>query len=184
VPEFNDAPVVPLRPPADSPATPLVKLPASTPMPAPPPIQDWLQPWRRAVTGAVATLGLALSAPIWLLLWMEARQRGEPSLLTYEVRIGRSRRRQRRAVEVDATIDRRANGAGPATCSANRSGGAIPLRPRREPLGEHRLDKRLPLNGSRRDDRGRAEAEEEFGSLVRLVPEYETVQRSRLESPV
>jgi hypothetical protein len=180
VPEFNDAPVVPIKPPVDSPATPLVQLPASTPMPAPAPERDWLQPWRRAATSAVAAIGSRFPRPFGFLLWMEARQRGEHSLLTYEVRIGRSRRRQqRRAVEVDATIDRRAGErrtrdllGQPIRCARFRSD----LGRMSRWVREHRLDK-LPfllnvLRGEMTLVGPMAEKEEFVLRWHSLVPEY------------
>ncbi|MEK7329936.1 MAG: sugar transferase, partial [Candidatus Eisenbacteria bacterium] len=106
VPEFIEAPVVPIE---TAPATPVVELPAATRSPAAPPRRDWARLSRRAVVGAAAALGLALSAPLWALLWLEARRRGQRTVLTYEMRVGRTRRRQHRhALAAGAPIDRRA----------------------------------------------------------------------------
>jgi lipopolysaccharide/colanic/teichoic acid biosynthesis glycosyltransferase len=52
---------------------------------------------------------LALSAPLWALIWIEARASGKGSVTASEVRVGRTRRRQeRRAASSRPLIDRRA----------------------------------------------------------------------------
>ena len=121
VPEFREPNVMPIEPAAATPLTPLVQLPAATPLPAVRPATDWTLPLGRAAIVAVAAVALALSAPLWVLMWFEARRFGKPSALgyearfgyasalAYEFRVGRSRRRmQRRALLAGATIDRRA----------------------------------------------------------------------------
>jgi FlaA1/EpsC-like NDP-sugar epimerase/lipopolysaccharide/colanic/teichoic acid biosynthesis glycosyltransferase len=107
VPEFMEAKVVPLQ---AVPVTPVVELPAAAGQPVSAPVRDWGQVARSAVDAAVAVVVLALSAPLWAVLWFEARRRRENTVLAYEVRIGRTRRRQqRRAAAANAVIDRRAN---------------------------------------------------------------------------
>jgi FlaA1/EpsC-like NDP-sugar epimerase/lipopolysaccharide/colanic/teichoic acid biosynthesis glycosyltransferase len=106
VPEFSEAPVMPIEAP---PATPVVELPAATPIPTGAQRYDWPRLFRRAGVSAVAALALALSAPLWALLWLEARGRGQREMLTYEMRVGRTRRRQpRHPLTAGATKDRRA----------------------------------------------------------------------------
>ncbi len=91
VPEFVAAPVVPVE---AAPASPVVELPAT--VSAPPARSRNTRPRAasRAVMGSLAVLGLALSAPLWALLWLEARRRGEHTVLTHEMRVGRTRRRR------------------------------------------------------------------------------------------
>jgi lipopolysaccharide/colanic/teichoic acid biosynthesis glycosyltransferase len=106
VPEFAEAPIVPMT---EAPDTPVVELPAaSTPLARP--TRDWGQAARATVDAAVAMAVLALSAPIWAMLWIEARRRGERNVLVYEARVGRTRRHlQRRSLTRSAAIDRRAS---------------------------------------------------------------------------
>jgi FlaA1/EpsC-like NDP-sugar epimerase/lipopolysaccharide/colanic/teichoic acid biosynthesis glycosyltransferase len=106
VPDFSEAPVVPIQ---AAPVTPVVQLPAAMPIGTGRRGRDWSQLSRHAAVSTVATLALALSAPLWVLLWLEARRRGQHRVLTYEMRVGRTRRsRHRRTLAAGAPIDRRA----------------------------------------------------------------------------
>ena len=105
VPEYLEPVHVPSEP---MPATPLVELPAARPMRAPAPRREWGETVRGVVDGAIAVALLTASAPLWLLLQLEARQRGTPEILIRETRVGRTRRReQRRSVRASMPIDRR-----------------------------------------------------------------------------
>jgi lipopolysaccharide/colanic/teichoic acid biosynthesis glycosyltransferase len=102
--EYREAPALPLAPATDD---KVVELPAAPP-PVPVPANDWHALGRRGFSAAVALALLALSAPLWALLWMEARLKGERSMLVHEVRVGRTRRRlNRRGVTRRVRIDRR-----------------------------------------------------------------------------
>ena len=92
------------------PETPVVSLPAATPVTARPTIErtTWAESGRAIAEGAVAVALLALSAPLWLLLWSEVRRVPGASVLVEEERIGRTRRRnQRRGARGPTPIDRR-----------------------------------------------------------------------------
>ncbi len=105
VPEFIEAPVVPIEP---IPPTPVVELPAASAPVMTPRRRDWAEIPSRTLVAALAAIGLALSAPLWVLLWLEARRRGERHALTYEMRVGRTRRRPGREAAGPAPIDPRA----------------------------------------------------------------------------
>ncbi|MBI1796802.1 MAG: polysaccharide biosynthesis protein [Candidatus Eisenbacteria bacterium] len=177
VPEFTEAPVVPLQ---SAPATPVVELPAAAaPPPARPP-RDWAHVARSAADAAVAVAVLALSAPLWGLLWIEARRRGESSVLAYEVRVGRTRRRQqRRAAPAHAVIDRRATErrtqdllGQPLRCARFRSD----LGPVSRWLASRRLDKLPFLINVLRGELTLVGPKPEKGELVlrwhHVVPDY------------
>ncbi len=105
VPEYREAPEFPLSAAVEGGR--VVELPAVA---APPPAEtrDWEDMGRRALSVAGAAVLLALSAPLWVLLLLEAGLRREPSLLVREVRVGRTRRRyDRRSVASRVRIDRR-----------------------------------------------------------------------------
>ena len=90
------------------PKTPLVELPAAVPQRPAPPRRTWSEGTRVTVESALAMVLLALSAPLWALLWYEARRAGRPDILEHEIRVGRTRRRfQRRVVGEVIPIDRR-----------------------------------------------------------------------------
>jgi len=103
VPEFIEAPVVPIE---TAPATPVVELPAAAPAPVTPARRDWARLSGRILVGAAAALGLAFSAPLWAILWLEARRHGQRSMLTYEIRVGRTRRREPRHDPAAPALDR------------------------------------------------------------------------------
>jgi lipopolysaccharide/colanic/teichoic acid biosynthesis glycosyltransferase len=108
VPEYVEPRVAPYEP---VPATPVVELPAAVEAAAPPPmVADGSEVARRAVDTVAACVGLALSLPLWIALWVEGRRRGERDVLAREIRVGRTRRRhQRRNAVSPPRIDRRAN---------------------------------------------------------------------------
>ncbi|MCC6650949.1 MAG: polysaccharide biosynthesis protein [Candidatus Eisenbacteria bacterium] len=90
-----------------APAMPDVQLPAAVAMPPAPPI-DWNESAKQSVHAGVALVALALSAPLWIAVWVEARLARQTEILVREVRIGRTRRRgQRRAAPLNVPIDRR-----------------------------------------------------------------------------
>ena len=91
------------------PATPVVALPAIAAVArAEAEPSTWADSLRTVLEGAAALAGLALSAPLWGLLALEARRHGQNEFLVHETRIGRSRRRgQRRMISEAAQIDRR-----------------------------------------------------------------------------
>ena len=108
VPEYVEPQHAPWQP---IPETPVVELPAASPVPVvePKPAFDWVVAARRALDTVGAVALLVASAPLWAGLWVEARRRGERDVLVREVRVGRTRRRrQRRLATAPATIDRRA----------------------------------------------------------------------------
>jgi len=108
VPEYLEPQHAPWQP---IPETPVVELPAAAPEPvvAGGPF-DWADAVRRTLDTVGAVVLLALSAPIWAGLWVEARARGEREILVREMRIGKTRRRrQRRGTTSPPRIDRRAN---------------------------------------------------------------------------
>jgi FlaA1/EpsC-like NDP-sugar epimerase/lipopolysaccharide/colanic/teichoic acid biosynthesis glycosyltransferase len=91
---------------AGPPEGPLVELPA-TATPPRPRRRRWAGRARVVVDALVAVVLLALSAPLWVAVWLEARRVGQP-LLSAEMRIGRTRRQfDRRATRAPASIDRR-----------------------------------------------------------------------------
>ncbi len=103
VPEYHEPryEAVPL------PATPVVELPGSIELPDPADKVDWSTTGRSILEGAIAAAVLLLSAPLWIVLQLEARA-AHRSMLVTETRIGRSHRsRQRRAAEMRIDIDRR-----------------------------------------------------------------------------
>ena len=105
VPEFAAAPE---RPVPTAPAAPVVELPAAGPTPPAGPRRGEPHAFDRASAVIVAGLGLVLSAPLWLLLWGEALQRGERRLLEHELRVGRTRRSgERRSSGGGAPVERR-----------------------------------------------------------------------------
>ena len=68
----------------------------------------WSERARHLVDAVLAAVALALSAPLWLLLALEARLNGRGGVLVRETRIGRSRRAgQRRGERNEVEIDRR-----------------------------------------------------------------------------
>jgi FlaA1/EpsC-like NDP-sugar epimerase/protein involved in polysaccharide export with SLBB domain/lipopolysaccharide/colanic/teichoic acid biosynthesis glycosyltransferase len=106
VPEYVEPQHVPYRP---APVTPVVELPAAQPVPARRARgREWQSGLRHSLDTVAAGLLLALSAPLWLLMWLEARRQGEREILVHEVRVGRTRRRgPRRNLETSPQIDRR-----------------------------------------------------------------------------
>ena len=107
VPEYNEPVHDPFEPVTVIPETPIVELPGSRVAPEPAPVRRRLTP-RRLCEAAVAAALLALSSPLWLVLWIDTRLLHGQALLIVESRIGRSRRgnlrRTRRSV---ISIDRR-----------------------------------------------------------------------------
>ncbi|NOT34595.1 MAG: polysaccharide biosynthesis protein [Candidatus Eisenbacteria bacterium] len=92
------------------PATPVVELPASIGLvsAAERRSTDWRGAARATVESGVACVLLAASTPLWILMWLEARRRGEREILISESRVGRSRRLgPRRGGPTAARIDRR-----------------------------------------------------------------------------
>jgi FlaA1/EpsC-like NDP-sugar epimerase/lipopolysaccharide/colanic/teichoic acid biosynthesis glycosyltransferase len=107
VPEYAEPQLDPLVPsPA---ASPVVELPmASKTERAPAAAREWPDVVRGVVEATVATLLIAVTSPLWVLLALEARRRGERDFLVSETRIGMTRRRgQRRTTRQPAPIDRR-----------------------------------------------------------------------------
>ena len=91
-----------------APKTPVVELPAATAPRAGVPSQTWQATTRSLVESFVASLLVAISLPIWVALWIEARSSGHKSPLIRENRIGASRRRdQRRSTPTEMPIERR-----------------------------------------------------------------------------
>ena len=125
VPEFGAA-AVSVAPTARLESPPVVELPVTATMPgttgtsgAP---RSSSRATPRGILAPLAALGLVLSAPLWALLWLEARGRGA-GLLTYEVRVGRTRReRRRRMLPSSPQVDRRTH---------DRRGQDLPGRPLR-----------------------------------------------------
>jgi FlaA1/EpsC-like NDP-sugar epimerase/lipopolysaccharide/colanic/teichoic acid biosynthesis glycosyltransferase len=90
------------------PATEVIELPAAATTPKPAPARDRQEVLRRSIDSVVAAVLLAVSAPVWGLLWFEARRRGERSVVIRETRVGMTRRiEQRRSLAAGARIDRR-----------------------------------------------------------------------------
>jgi len=86
----------------------VIELPATLAAPKPVPARDRQEVFRRSIDSVVAALLLALSAPVWALLWIEARRKGERSVTIRETRVGKTRRiEQRRSLIAGARIDRR-----------------------------------------------------------------------------
>jgi FlaA1/EpsC-like NDP-sugar epimerase/lipopolysaccharide/colanic/teichoic acid biosynthesis glycosyltransferase len=155
VPEYLEPQHVPYE---TVPASALVELPAavspSEQKPAPAPERQ--EVLRRALDGAVATALLIASGPLWALLWIEARRKGERQILVHETRVGRTQRTgPRRTLVAGARIDRRASErrtqdllGKPFECARFRTD----LGPVSEWVGCHRLDK-IPflLNVLRRE---------------------------------
>jgi lipopolysaccharide/colanic/teichoic acid biosynthesis glycosyltransferase/nucleoside-diphosphate-sugar epimerase len=107
VPEYAEPQLDPVAPSVAT--SPLVELPGAPQLERSPAAQrEWPDVVRGLVEAALASLVIALFSPLWALLILEARRRGEASCLVHEVRIGRTRRReQRRATRLAAAIDRR-----------------------------------------------------------------------------
>jgi len=107
VPEYVEPQHAPYQP---MPAAPLVELPAAAaPEVRLTPSRDWREAARVAIESAVAVGLLAASTPLWMLLAIESRVRGEREMMVRERRVGHSRRQgPRRSVQVPALIDRRA----------------------------------------------------------------------------
>jgi nucleoside-diphosphate-sugar epimerase/lipopolysaccharide/colanic/teichoic acid biosynthesis glycosyltransferase len=145
VPEYSEPRHDPLQP---LPETPVVRLPAAAPQRAPLPRPVWSDRPRRALESAVAVLALAVSSPLWLIHWLEARRAGFKDFMRHEMKIGRTRRRaQRRIVGVNIPIDRRSIErrtqdllGQPIRCARFRSDLTAVTRV----FGRHRLD-RLPM---------------------------------------
>jgi lipopolysaccharide/colanic/teichoic acid biosynthesis glycosyltransferase len=108
VPEYSEPRHAPLSStPAPSPQ-PVIELPAASVAPAPEPAPEWPELVAYARDAAGAGMLLALSSPVWLAAWLEARVRRERSPLVHETRVGRTRRRRSRRGERGTTpIDRR-----------------------------------------------------------------------------
>ena len=88
------------------PVTPDVELPAARREPVPA-RRPWRRTGRQLLEAAFAGALLVASAPVWALVWLEARlhRRG---CLVHEARVGRTRRRQHRRTAMSSiTIDRR-----------------------------------------------------------------------------
>jgi len=105
VPEYREPSPESLAVPTEG--APLVELPDAAPAPPAvvPPRLDGRA--RQALDGALATALLALSSPLWLLAWLEARRAGESPFRPLDC-VGRNRRQaQRRAARAAAPIDRR-----------------------------------------------------------------------------
>jgi lipopolysaccharide/colanic/teichoic acid biosynthesis glycosyltransferase len=103
VPEFSEAPARPIE---TAPAGPLVELPTTPAVAVARRRAGWSRLPRRAIEGTVAALVLALSTPLWVLLWFEARRRGERNIFVHELRVGRTRRQSVSPAAV--TVERRA----------------------------------------------------------------------------
>jgi len=108
VPEYLEPQFDPAPPRAE--ALAVVELPAAAPAPEPmkPAEREWLDVLRGWAEAGVASALLALTAPLWALLALEARRSGVNDFLLSETRIGCTRRRfHRRSARRDAAIDRR-----------------------------------------------------------------------------
>jgi len=106
VPEYLE----PVHDPFESaPETPVVALPAAVfPERALPERATWTDSVRTVLEGAFALAVLALSSPLWALVWLEARRAGQTDILVLENRIAKTRRRLQRRTQRDrAVIDRR-----------------------------------------------------------------------------
>jgi FlaA1/EpsC-like NDP-sugar epimerase len=177
VPEYREPRHDALEP---VPATPLVELPVAVALRAPAPRPVLADRVRRGVEGAVALALLALSLPIWLLVWLEAR-RARVHLLTREVLIGRTRRRGQRRNAGEATaierrnIERRTQNllGQPFRCLRFRSD----LGPVTRWLASHHLNKLPMLLNVVRCEMAlvgpRAEREEQVLRWKSLLPDYD-----------
>ncbi len=178
VPEYREptAEELKLQP---APPLPDVELPAAVAA-APAPAADAAERLRQSLDGAVAIALLVLLSPLWLLLTIEARLRGEREILLREVRIGRSRRRgQRRAKPAAVSIDRRSIErrtqdlfGSPITCARFRAD----LGPLSRWVARRRLDK-LPwllnvVRGEMALVGPKPEKEELVLRFQNLVPDY------------
>ena len=108
VPEYSE----PVHDPFElAPETPLVALPAAvSPLRLVPERSGWTESLRTILEGATALAMLAVTSPLWALMWLEAGRLRQGSFLSHETRIGCTRRRvQRRTVRNKAPIDRRSN---------------------------------------------------------------------------
>jgi FlaA1/EpsC-like NDP-sugar epimerase/lipopolysaccharide/colanic/teichoic acid biosynthesis glycosyltransferase len=104
VPEYRELEPQALEP---VPSTPVVELPVAGETPLAPDHQGRAVA-RRAVDTVAAGALLVLSAPLWLVLWLEGRRRGARDVLVHESRLGRNRRRGLRRTSITAVpIDRR-----------------------------------------------------------------------------
>ena len=105
VPDYVEPATVPM-PEAAPPETTLVELPAGAAEPAPR-RRRWAGRARALADALVAAALLAVTSPLWVLAWLEARIRRQP-LLVCERRVGRSRRQfDRRRGPQTVEIDRR-----------------------------------------------------------------------------
>jgi FlaA1/EpsC-like NDP-sugar epimerase/lipopolysaccharide/colanic/teichoic acid biosynthesis glycosyltransferase len=106
VPEYEEPRHGPFEP-IPMPETPVVELPVARPVPAAPRVR-WRRNGRPLLEAVVAGCAMFVSAPLWMLLWLEVRRAGGRDLLVYETRVGRTRRRaQRRGTSHRVSIDRR-----------------------------------------------------------------------------
>ena len=157
-----------------------MQLPAAVAQPPAPPI-DWTERMGQSVHAAAALVALAVSAPLWLAVWVEARLNRQREFLLREVRIGRTRRRgQRRAAPLNVPIDRRSIErrtqdlmGEPITCARFRSD----LGPVGRWVASRRLDK-LPwllnvLRGEMALVGPKPEKEELVLRWRNLVPDYD-----------
>jgi lipopolysaccharide/colanic/teichoic acid biosynthesis glycosyltransferase len=177
VPEYREPTAEELRL-QPAPVTPDVQLPAAT---APPPLAaDAGERLRQWLDAAVAAVVLLAATPVWGLMVLEARLRGEREILLREVRVGQSRRRaQRRGKPANVSIDRRSlerrtqdlYGA-PITCARFRSD----LGPVSRWVARRRLDKLPWLLNVMRGEMAlvgpKPEKEELVLRFQNLVPDY------------
>jgi FlaA1/EpsC-like NDP-sugar epimerase/lipopolysaccharide/colanic/teichoic acid biosynthesis glycosyltransferase len=106
VPEYSEPHHDPFEPVA-MPETPVVELPAASALSAPVETVRWKETVRRTAEGGSAALVMAASFPLWIAMWVEARNRRQ-SMFVHETRVGRTRRRfDRRAASSRIAIDRR-----------------------------------------------------------------------------
>jgi FlaA1/EpsC-like NDP-sugar epimerase len=108
VPEYREPTADSLAMPAEDAGAGLVELPAAAaaaPLSMAPRAPA---PGRQALDALLACVLLGLSAPLWMLAWIEARSAGERDPLRRADCVGRSRRwQQRRSARVPSPIDRR-----------------------------------------------------------------------------
>ncbi len=92
-----------------TPETPVVALPAAVvPLRSAPERTTWTDSLRTVLEGAFALGMLAVSSPLWALMWLESRRFGQDGFLVHETRMGKTRRvAQRRTLRDKAQIDRR-----------------------------------------------------------------------------
>ncbi|HET7225766.1 MAG TPA: polysaccharide biosynthesis protein [Candidatus Eisenbacteria bacterium] len=108
VPEYSEPALAPMPVAAGTRADPhVVELPATASAPHEPRRRPWAARARAALEGAMAIALLAISTPLWVLLWLEAR-RARQGLLVRGMRVGRTRRAgPRRTARRSVAIDRR-----------------------------------------------------------------------------